>query len=186
MRVAERFSFPSFACASEEMCDCFHHLPCPDLTLVLERLLTFWSERGVSRVSVPRSSGLGPDRLGTYDLPGWLNVELSDMSCTFCHFTETNFVEVRGMVGREFGGGPMGDALSGAALRLFKWWRESPFGGSDPTPIIRFCGSHTQLIHLSGTNVLVLDVSFRNDVRQFCAWDSRSVISVDQVLSRAK
>ena len=37
--------------------------------------------------------------------------------------------------------------------------------------IVRFPGSQTQLVHLNGANVLVLDVSFRDDVRIFCVWD---------------
>ena len=64
----------------------------------------------------------------------------------------------------------MGDALSGAVLRLFKWERESsqrPMANKDTVSVRSSC---SKLVHFNGSNMLVLDVSFRDDLRMFCIW----------------
>ena len=86
------------------------------------------------------------------------------------HFRATNFVAIPGMLGREQNGAPMGDALSGTILRLFKWTWEQACRNSENRFGMRRAGSQCRLCHVYGSDVLVLDVSFRDDLRQFCAW----------------
>ena len=47
-------------------------------------------------------------------------IDFDTIDAVVSHFTCTNFVRVGNLVGRELFGVPMGDALSCAALRLFK------------------------------------------------------------------
>ena len=75
-------------------------------------------------------------------------------------------------LGEEIRGVPMGDALSCSALRLFKWARERICLSVDAQLCIRYPGMRIQLARIQKNNVLILDGSFRDDVRQFCAWDS--------------
>ena len=65
---------------------------------------------------------------------------------------------------KDFWGGlkgvPQGHALSSAFLRLWKW-----------------------LIHLNGSNFLVLDVSYRDDLRMFFSWKKGGKLTQSQLLS---
>lgn len=89
------------------------------------------------------------------------------------HFSLTNFVALPNLLGRELRGARMGDALSGAILRLFKWDQESsrPVENEDTVSMRNSC---SKLVHLNGSNMLVLDVSFRDDLRMSCMWDEAS------------
>ena len=61
----------------------------------------------------------------------------------------------------------LGDALSGAILRLFKWERESSQHPREDKCNVSMRGSCFKLVHLNGSNMLVLDVSFHDDLRMF-------------------
>ena len=74
----------------------------------------------------------------------------------------------------------MGDALSCAALRLFKWWRETSTPLADD--VVHYPSSRCHLVSLHTHNLLVLDLSFRDDIRFFCAWRS-SGLSQSSVLA---
>ena len=66
----------------------------------------------------------------------------------------------------------MGDALSGACLRLFKFARERACASDESRCCVCIPGSRSQLAHIKGVNVRCLDVSFRDDLRIFAVWDS--------------
>jgi len=113
---------------------------------------------------VPLQKGGVAGRLGRYCEIGWQCFSSTQISSL------TNFVALPGLLGRELRGAPMGDALSGAVLRLFKWERESsqrPMANKDTVSVRSSC---SKLVHFNGSNMLVLDVSFRDDLRMFCIW----------------
>ena len=165
-----------------DMCDCFHHIPVGELRGIWEELKNWWLAQGISAVSVPRGRRRGCGQLGPVDLPGWEMITFDNITRALIHFADTNFLTVAGL-GQEIQGVPMGDALSCAALRLFKWWRERTCGREESGSVLRYPGERTQLVHLHGCNVLVLDVSFRDDLRLFCVWDATSRLSVETVRS---
>ena len=132
-------------------------------------------------MSVPGRRAACPGRLGHHDVPGWTVVKLSSIAAVLEHFTATNYIQVGSLVGRECRGVPMGDALSNAALRLFKWKREREVATLERISVVRLTSTHTQLIHLNGSNLLALDVSFRDDVRLFCCWDPNSGLQANAV-----
>ena len=51
-------------------------------------------------------------------------VSFDNVNLVLQSFSSTNYVVIPGDVGRELRGAPMGDVLSGAILRLFKFSRE--------------------------------------------------------------
>ena len=75
----------------------------------------------------------------------------------------------------------MGDPLSSAALRLFKWVRETACSKAGEENVVRYKNSRSQLVRLQGCNVVFLDVYFRDDLRHFAMWDSTSSLSAAQV-----
>ena len=182
-KLAELVTNPVTCTVAGDMADCYHHIPCEDCIDIWRRLQTYWMNRGVLYISVPRCSKQSPGKLGRHELRGWVCVTFDDVSFVLEHFRATNFVRTRSMLGREVFGVPQGDSLSGAALRLFKWGRERVVACEESSYIARSPGSHCQLVRLNGSNVLVLDVSFRDDVRKFCAWESGSLLQHDCVLA---
>ena len=123
----------------------------------------------MNSVTVPRRAGIGRARLGKYDLPGFCTISFEHIGIILSDFLTTNYVQLHGFVGREVKGARMGDALSGAILRLFKFSRER-----HPVPgIVAETDTCTKILRLSGQQALVPDVSFRDDLRLFCAWSSR-------------
>ena len=76
----------------------------------------------------------------------------------------------------------MGDALVGTVLRLFKWKREREAASNEPDCTVCFPGSHVKLCRALCCNVLVLDVSFRDDLRKFCAWQATACVSHEAIL----
>jgi hypothetical protein len=180
-RVHEFFRSPRSTTSASDMCDCYHHIPCNEVERYWAELRSYWEAAGIYQISVPLQGGQGPGKLGNFSAPGWITVSLEHLSSIVKHFACTNYVQIGDVVGREVNGVPMGDALSNAALRLFKWSRERSGGLTEIDHVLRFKGSHVQLVHLNGCNVLVLDVSFRDDLRQFSCWDSFSSLTEDQV-----
>ena len=143
-------------------------------------LRSFWETRGISCVSVRRRRDGEPGRLGLYDYKAYIVVTFDAITTALQNFICTNFVRVGDLVGRECLGVPTGDALSGAALRLFKWARERSLAVAEPRPVIRYPGEREQLVHFRGCNMLLLNV-FRNDMRSFCAWDFSSDLNPSYV-----
>ena len=179
--VRRHFPSPNFCIEAADMKDCFHHLPAQDCPMIWRKIQDFWAQRGVMFLSVPKKSRHGAGRLGKCELSGWVTLTFDDVFAVLDHFRETNFVSVANGLGKEVSGAPQGDALSGAVLRVFKWDREQLVAESERSHVIRFPGTHHQMISLFGCTALVLDVSFRDDVRKFCAWDSSSSLCAEQV-----
>ena len=83
-----------------------------------------------------------------------------DISAVMFHYAAINYIRICGLIGREIQAVPMGDALSCAALRLFRWDRSRARSSVEGRESVRFRSAHVQLIHLHGRNMLVLDVCF--------------------------
>ena len=113
---------------------------------------------------MPLRKGGVAGRVGRYCEIGWQCFSSTQISSL------TNFVALPGLLGRELRGAPMGDALSGAVLRLFKWERESSQRPMENKDTVSMRSSCSKLVHFNGSNMLVLDVSFRDDLRMFCIW----------------
>jgi len=124
---------------------------------------------------------MGSGKLGRYEDPGWLVITFAQVRIVLYHFTETNYVQVGSFLGREHKGAPMGDALSCAILRLFKWKRERSTSQAEQSDTIRFPGCRSQLALIKGVQVWVLDVSFRDDVRIFACWGCPSSLCTGDV-----
>ena len=165
------------------MVDCFHHIPALEILRIWREFEAWWLEQGISTVSVPRQKSGERGRIGKMDIPGWVVVTFDHISCVLTHFADSNFVTVCGRLGQELRGVPMGDALSGATLRLFKWWRERTCSRDETDFVLRYPNTRMQLLRLRQTNVLVLDVSFRDDVRNFAVWSRDAGLSCDDVNS---
>ena len=164
-----------------DMVDCFRHLDVPLCCKAWACVEKELASRRVRCISLPRKSSGGRGRLGRYDSPGWVVVDLDWIASTLAHFAETNFVFLPGKLGREVLGAPMGDSLSGALLSLFKWYRESRAAATELLNTVFYPSSRRQLVHLQGVNVQVLDVSFRDDLRLFCRWSRASCLNADIV-----
>ena len=95
-------------------------------------------------------------------------MHVHDIACVIRHFSKTNYVRVQGCLGRERRGAPQGDALSGAALKLFKWRREHAVRSAAGDVLHSFSGTKIVILRCMGRRILALDVSFRDDVRIFC------------------
>ena len=160
--------------AAMDMVDCFHHLPCSEAPVIWDRVAAFWTARHVSEISVPLRKGGGAGKLGRYCEMGWQCFPLPRLLARLAHFSLTNFVALPGLLGPELRGAPMGDALSGAVLRLFKWEWDSSQRPMEYKDTVSMRSSCSKLVHLNGSNMLVLDVSFRDDLRTFCIWDGTS------------
>ena len=179
--VKSMFMEPRGWIAAMDMVDCFHHLPCSEAPSIWDALSAFWSARHVAYISVPLRRGGGAGRLGLVCDAGWVCFSFAEIREVLMHFTLTNFVALPGLLGRELRGAPMGDALSGAVLRLFKWSREAAQLPVEEADTVCFRRSCSKLVHLCGCNMLVLDVSFRDDLRMFCVWDGQAIIDRERV-----
>ena len=179
--VKSMFMEPRGWIAAMDMVDCFHHLPCSEAPSIWDAFSTFWSARHVAYISVPLRRGGGAGRLGLVCDAGWVCFSFAEIREVLMHFTLTNFVALPGLLGRELRGAPMGDALSGAVLRLFKWSREAAQLPVEKADTVCFRRSCSKLVHLCGCNMLVLDVSFRDDLRMFCVWDGQAIIDRERV-----
>ena len=179
--VRQLFVTPCCWIAAMDMVGCFHHLPCGEAPSMWDSVAAFWGRRHVSEISVPLRTGHGTGRMGRYSEAGWVCFSFAEIRQVLVHFTLTNFVMLPGLLGRELRGAPMGDALSGAVLRLLKWSRESARRPWEEVDTVRLRCSCSKLVHLNGSNMLVLDVSFRDDLRMFCVWDGESNIKRCQV-----
>ena len=111
---------------------------------------------------------------------GWVCFSFAEIREVLMHFTLTNFVALPGLLGRELRGAPMGDALSGAVLRLFKWRREAAQLPVEEVDTVCFRRSCSKLVPVCGCNMLVLDVNFRDDLRMFCVWDGQAIIDKEK------
>ena len=109
---------------SSDMCDCFHHLPITEACGIWSDITEYWQAKGVNYITVPRKRGTGTARLGKYDIPGYVSLSFHQIGCILSEFQKTNLVKLDRHIGRELRGAPMGDSLSGAILRLFKFQRE--------------------------------------------------------------
>ena len=167
--------------AAADMINCFHHLPVDQILSTWDDLAAYWRSKGVSCVSVSRHSNNGGAKLGRYDMPGFFVISLEDVRACLKHFSETNYVALPGWLGRELRGAPMGDALSGAVLRLFKWGRLRACSFSEQQDTANLHGTCIKLVRLGASNVMVLDISFRDDIRLFCAWSTRSMLRRETV-----
>ena len=115
--------------------------------------------------------------MGKFELPQHVVVSFDDVNLVLQSFSSTNYVALPGYVGRELRGAPMGDALSGAILRLFKFSREH----GTTADAHGYEGTCTKLVQLHGHPLLVFDVSFRDDLRLFCTWPKTSPLGLDDV-----
>jgi hypothetical protein len=157
--------FPEVDLMSEtvaaDMVDCFHHIPCAECPRIWSELRDYWREKGFLGISVPRRRGGDiSGRLGKVVHCDLVYVSFDDISAVMVHFAATNYIRICGLIGREIQGVPMGDALSCAALRLFKWDRSRARSSVEGRESVRFRSEHVQLVQLHGRNMLVLDVSF--------------------------
>lgn len=184
-KVAEMMPDASWTVAAGDMADCFHHLPCQDAPSIWEELAQFWRDRGQSWISVPPKSCSLKGHFGKTLEVGWFGIDFDSIKIVLEHFCATNYVSLPAWLGLEQNGAPMGDALSGTVLRLFKWKREQVTAQAEAANTVSFPGSRVKLCHVLSCNVLVLDVSFRDDLRKFCAWRTVAPISNDAVLSWA-
>ncbi len=184
-RAASMFSCTEGTTVAADMVDCFHHVPCMQCMSIWASVAAYWEARGFKGVSVPSKSLGLKGRLGLCQDRGWTHIRFVDIARVLQHFVQTNFVALPGWVGRERHGVPMGDALSSVALRLFKWHRERIASADEGKRCLRFVGSKCQLWRLLDHNVLVLDISYRDDLRMYCAWDARANLSADVVQSWA-
>ena len=57
---------------------------------------------------------------------------------------------------------------------------------TEPEVFARIKGTHVQIVRIEGTFVVVLDVSFRDDIRLSCAWERSSKIDPDSVSKWAR
>ena len=180
-RVQERFESCCVWTEAADMVDCYHHLPCDQAPLVWDAVATFLSNRGIHFISVPRRKGFGLGRFGQCLDAGWVCFSLDQIRLVLQNFAATNFISLPGYLGRELRGAPMGDALSGAVLRLFKWRRESLCASHEAADTVSFPGTCCKHVLVKGVNILVLDVSYRDDIRLFCAWDSAAILEKREV-----
>lgn len=155
---------------SADMCDCFHHLPITEACGIWSDITEYWQAKGVNYITVPRKRGTGTARLGKYDIPGYVSLSFHQIGCILSEFQKTNLVKLDRHIGRELRGAPMGDSLSGAILRLFKFQRESK-RNLDRMNHVDTCN---KTVYLHGTKVVIFDISFRDDLRLFCAWSRSS------------
>ena len=179
-KIAEMMPEASLAVAAGDMADCFHHLPCREAPTFWEELANFWRSQGHSWICVPpKSCGL-EGHFGKTLEAGRLCISFESVKLILEHFCAcaTNFVSMPGWLGQELNGGPMGDALGGTVLRLFKWKREREAASNKPDCTVCFPGSRVKLCRALCCNVLVLDVSFRDDLRKFCAWQATRPLPV--------
>lgn len=181
-RTRAEVADPICATIAGDMCDCFHHIPVEDCVPNWEELSRDTAARGFACVSVPLRSGDGPGKFGKCEYPGWITLTFDDITCALRHFSSTNFLCIGDWIGRETKGVPMGDALSSAALRLFKWVRERRRLSHERSNTISYPGFRHKLVHVCGVNIHVLDVSFRDDLRLFCVWDRYAPLPKCRVL----
>lgn len=172
--------FPDGIChwtESADMCDCFHHLPTPDAPRIWCDISRFWNGKGINYITVPRKARTGRGRLGKHESPGSITLSFEDVGAVLSEFHQTNLVQLGEHIGRELRGAPMGDSLSSAVLRLFKFQREQlcKLNG------FSHAGTCNKTIWIQGCKVAVLDVSFRDDLRLFCAWSPHSPLTSDHV-----
>ena len=155
------------------MADCFHHLPCAECVRFWDEACAALAEQGVDFVSVTRTAQAQPGRLGKHEGPGWITLSFGQIRSILSNFLRTNFVQLGAgvggpvWVGREERGAPMGDSLSSSVLRLFKLSRERMRHPQDLNIIRVFHGTRVKLARVQGCSVLVLDISFRDDLRHF-------------------
>ena len=171
---------------AEDMKDCYHHLVCEDAVLDWVELSAYWELRGVSWISLPRRPGSGLARFGKYERSGWVSIRFEEVATVLEHFAATNYVQVGDAIGREARGAPMGDALSGTVLRLWKWRREQRTATHEAYIATAQMGS--RIIHASihGAAVVALEVSYRDNTRTFAAWPRSANVTAASVLSWAR
>ena len=176
---SDRFAFDCGYTVAADMKDCFRHLPCPDGEVMWSALSDWWRSRNVHGVSVPAMNSGEKGQLGNCTDPGWIYCALESISAVIAHFSKTNFIHIEGFLGRELQGVPQGDALSSAFLRLWKWFREYSLGlhSAAFSNCIAFDDTRCKLLHMHGANCLLLDVSYRDDLRMFFAWNANAQFS---------
>ena len=171
--------------AAADMVDCFRHLPCDQAPVMWDSLAAFWSDKGISCVSVAAKQLACRGRLGFCEDPGWYPFRFDSIRTVLAHFSNTNFIALGPYLGREQVGAPQGDALSSAVLRLWKWHREFVCRTATHPAVLALPDSKCKLVHLISGNLLVLDVSYRDDLRMFLAWKSQSGLTREFVFSWA-
>ena len=176
---SDRFAFDCGYTVAADMKDSFRHLPCPDGEVMWSALSDWWRSRNVHGVSVPAMNSGEKGQLGNCTDPGWIYCALESISAVIAHFSKTNFIHIEGFLGRELQGVPQGDALSSAFLRLWKWFREYSLGlhSAAFSNCIAFDDTRCKLLHMHGANCLLLDVSYRDDLRMFFAWNANAQFS---------
>ena len=179
------YQFDVGCTAAADMKDCFRHLPCERFADMWDGLAAYWKGLGLSCVSVPHKRLGCRGILGRCDDPGWTCIDFASIRKILLAFATTNHVAIGSWLGREQHGAPQGDALSSALLRLWKWHREFHCGVAAVAESVPIPASKCKLLHLLQSNVLVLDVSYRDDLRMFFAWRSCSALTPDVVRSWA-
>ena len=182
---ASDYQFTIGCAVAADMVDCFRHLPCEHFADMWDALAAYWDSRSISMVSIPPKRLGGRGILGRCDDPGWTCLDFPSIRAVLMAFAGTNYVSVGPYLGRELHGAPQGDALSSALLRLWKWHREVHSGVAKTAESVAIPSTKCKLLHLFGCNALVLDLSYRDDLRMFFAWNSSSGICHDVVQSWA-
>ena len=166
------FGFDRGVIIAADMQDCFRHLPVELTAEMWDALANYWVDRGVAYVSIPAKRLNTRGVLGFRDEPHWRPVSSASVRCVLVNFVQTKFILVGKLLGTERQGAPQGDALSSALLRLWKWFREYSLGKAHMRNAVVFPNSKCKLVHLCTRNFLLLDVSYRDDLRMFCVWKS--------------
>lgn len=175
--MGDLYQMDSGCGVAADMTDCFRHLPIDKFGTMWDALSEFWSSKGVSMVSLPHKRLACRGILGRCDDPGWTCICFDSIRMVLIAFAGTNHVSIGPWLGREQHGAPQGDALSSALLRLWKWYQEyhcKIARTAESTPILE---TKCKLLFLFDCCVLVLDVSYRDDLRMFFAWRTSSGIT---------
>ncbi len=167
--------------AAGDMKDCFHHLPCEAAPSHWELVVDHWHAQGIRAISIPIKPSAGKPRFGIFHGPGWIVLYFEDISAILSNFASTNYVQIGDAVGREARGAPMGDPLSSAILRLWKFKRESDTRCHENVDCTPLACSKIKVALIHGVCTWILDCSYRDDVRIFCAWPKSSALRADVV-----
>ena len=166
--------------AGGDFVDCFTNLDLPDVVLYWHEFTLWLVEQGISSVSVAKRPRQGTPHIGLSTRPGWATFTLETLTSILLEFTCSNVVRFGSTVGAQVLGGPMGDPMSDAALRIWKWGRET----SRPVAHTMFeklgWSQENSRVHTAlfkGARVVFLFVSFKDDCRSWAAWQPCSAFS---------
>jgi len=99
--------------------------------LDLSETLAYWLDfskwlagENIHSVSVPRKARGGKPHRGPSVKLGWVTFSIPMLTLVLTEFADNLWVVLGNTPGRQAFGAPMGDPLSNAVLRIWKWGRE--------------------------------------------------------------